>query len=303
VPFTRLSDRRVEDLEKQIHAVGHAHGLHNLFNPSVLAHRGVTYIAIRGNKAPLYRPFRSYLIELAPDRAPKLVDLSEAGSEIGIGPVADPKLLTLDDDVYVTFNTGHRLEGTNDVYLVKVSGGIGAFQRAQFSGRRRIEKNWAFFRHSDGGLAALYNLEPCQILHLTNENLGGSGDLVFEARKELAQSKRMHPVHVGTQLSMVDGSARALLIANVRFMAFRRAVYYGRLLEVDVESERVVRTGSKRMINSWRTFKRPQPRHNPSLFSATYFSGVFVDGDQLTASYGVNDVDFGIARLRLDELW
>lgn len=301
--FTQLVRHRDDVLESRIRQVGRENGLHNLFNPSVLVHRGVTYVAIRANEVPLYRPFRSYLITFAPDSEPRLTDLTEAGAAVRVAPVADPKLLVLDDHVYATFNTGHRAEGTNDIYLINVdAGSLGPFQRVQFDGRRRIEKNWAFYRNGAGELTVLYNLAPPQTLQHTGGRLGTDDTLIFESKHEIEHAEYMQPMHIGTQITST-GETSALLIANQRFTAARRAIYYGRLVELELSTATLTRIGRKRLINSWRTFRRPSPLHNPSLLTATYFSGVFFDGNQLTVSFGINDVDFGIAHCQAEDLW
>jgi hypothetical protein len=50
-------------------------------------------------------------------------------------------------------------------------------------------------------------------------------------------------------------------------------------------------------VHSWRAMLPQRKRYNPGLMSATYFSGITKLDGELVLGYGINDKDFGLAKV------
>jgi hypothetical protein len=280
-------------------------GLTNVFNPSVASLANTTYVTFRAAPRPGHKPFHGYLLRLEPNREAVLTDLAETAGDIELSKLADPKLVTLGTDVYVTFNTGTVHSGENDIYLQRVSPVPGLPQRCLYDGRRSVEKNWGFFQQPGGELRVLYALAPFTVLRLTRGELGVSETLRFEAERSSRIAGEFPHLHIGSQ-PLLDGHDRALVLANERVKIpprNYRKIYLGRLAELDLASGAVTRL-SPRLMHSWRSMVPPQrERHNPVLWSATYFSGLTRADDELLVGYGVNDKSYGVARIAEASIW
>lgn len=294
-----LCSYQANDLVSSVKHFASSAGIRGAFNPSV-AFVGDTLVAtLRGEERPGARPFRAWVLWGALGKKLAGASLTDAMAEHGVHPVADPKLFVAGEKVFATFNTGYVRTGINDIYVVEVFPNIGWPQRCVFSGRQRIEKNWAFFQSGSGDLAALYSAVPPQLLKLTQGELGTSSDLVFDG-SGIGLTNVSDRFTIGSQLAWVSES-EAMIVLHEKHRILNKRAYTGRLALLSI-SDRVldkleIRMGKTRLIHS-RIATLPQLRpNNPNLISATYFSGLAPSADGLVLSYGVNDRDFGIARL------
>ena len=282
------------------------HGLTNVFNASVAFSGETMFATIRALPASGEKPFRGYLIRFDADGGHELIDLATLVGDADLPKIADPKLVTLGDDLYLTFNTGHVRSGRNDIYLQRVSPTPGPLQRVDYAGRRDIEKNWAFALSPEGTLRVVYTLAPLALLSLSEGELGVSPTLTFTADRAAPLPKDFPRLHIGSQ-PIADGS-RIILVANqtVKLPKIMRKFYIGRLAEIDLASGELLRLSRRALIHSWPSMVLPQSRrrrHNPILWSATYFAGLTRDGEDLVLGYGVNDREVGVARVPEHTVW
>ena len=239
------------------------------------------------------------------------VDLSALMlEEWGIERVADPKLLTLDGQVHVTFNTGAYRHSPNALYLVQLTPQVGPPLRCELDGRQRVEKNWTFFRRR-GELVALYGLRPLIYLRLATRS---ADVLVFEPE---SRSSLEGPVDrgltIGTQ-ALDDGASLTLVAHEKRFWRGRR-LYVGRAASLDAETTgaggsqlpRRLSLGSRRLVHSLASTVPVEAnrRLNPRLLSATYFSSLRhdPDGEHVELGYGINDRAFNFVRIARSSLF
>lgn len=93
---------------------------------------------------------------------------------------ADPRLFSLQGKTYMVWNNGHTDDDTNHQYMVEVDSNTGkpagkAREIVLRSGRRKTEKNWAFFE-ADQQVWAIYSVTPHRILKV---NLNSSDSEVL----------------------------------------------------------------------------------------------------------------------------
>lgn len=292
VGIRRLGAERDNDLESRLAVLAERLQLRNVFNPSPVGHRGVLHVAFRAI-GPQGGRVRAYLARL--DEAADVVfDLTECANRFGIPFIADPKLLALDGEVYVTFNSGFSAGHPNTIYLQRVTPELEAPQECLLDDRQVVEKNWAFFEASNE-LRALYSLQPLVTLALREGQLGSDGPLTFE-RRNAQRSEGPVALTIGSQ--MIIEADRGLLIAHSKIKLGRKRVYVGHLVAVDLaKSEPAVYVSSTVLIDSWRALFPQRHRLNPNLWSATYFSGIARTPGGLLVGYGVNDSRAALARV------
>ncbi|HTL41898.1 MAG TPA: hypothetical protein VL294_10545 [Pseudolysinimonas sp.] len=300
---TRLAPTAVRDIEVSLSALASEHGLTNVFNPSPVFDGKTVHLAFRAESTPGERPFRAYYARFVDGVATEFVELSKVREKFSLLRVADPKLVKLGPEVYATFNSGHVHGAENDIYLQRVAPTAGPPQRCRFPGRARIEKNWGFFLTPDGDLAVMYRLSPLKVLEHVDGKLGTNDDLTFDEPGYVASSAHFPSVHIGSQpLPLPDG--RLLVMANRVFpVKVIGRFYAGRLAIVDPTAREIDWLGNAFFIHRFREMlPLPRTRPNPNLLACTYFSGLTTDGDDLVTAYGVNDLDFGIARIPARDL-
>lgn len=302
-----LERRRVPEITDLITQVARDFGLSNVFNPSVVSENGAWHATFRAAVGPGRKPFHAFLLHADVHGRTELTDLTALHDGADLTKVADPKLVVLNGDTYMTFNTGQVHSGHNDIYLQRVAPSLGPLQRCIYEQRRPVEKNWAFHTLPDGDLGVIYALAPFTALRLADGRLGVTDTLTFGAERAEPQFNGEFPgLHVGSQpLTTADG--RTLLVANQRFRLpppLYRRVYVGHLAEIDLSSSTLTRLSTRQLIHSRRSMFPPQrERHNPVLWSATYFSGLSRYGDDLLLGYGVNDKSFGVAQVSESSIW
>lgn len=276
------------------------HAAHNAFNPSALQHDGRSYLAFRHvGEAGGTAMEASLLVETDADDPPALTNLTQQLSAHGLGVIADPKLLVLDGEVWLTFNDGWSAT-QNNLYLMKVTPEFGPPLRCLYSGRVSVEKNWAFWS-SGGKISALYSVDPVRVLvaHYPTEE---ATEIVFSDREPLeSPAPALGQLTIGTQLSFQGD--RSFLVAHEKWRLGVWRTYLGRLVEIhNLEFEPKIRISSKRLFFSWRSLLGETPKHNKRLLSCTYFCGLSIEDDRALLSYGINDLHGGFSEVGLGEL-
>jgi len=299
-----LHRQQLDSAVEQLRRVVAAHNLTNAFNPSFAEISDLRFIAFRAQSFPEEKPFRAYVLRIARDGSQELTDLTERSGRLSIPKAADPKLVSLGAELYVTFNTGNVHQGQNDIYLQRIHPTIGAAQRCDFPGRRMVEKNWGFFSTPGEELRFIYSLSPMTLFRLAKGQLGTDDELIFEPEVETETSGRFPRLHLGSQPLLLEDQ-RALVVANQQWPipGLPRKIYFGRLAELDLHRGKVTRLSRRGLIHSWASMLPQRQRHNPGLFSATYFSGLTLVEGQPALSYGINDLSFGIATIAEQALW
>ncbi|MDQ0574565.1 hypothetical protein [Agromyces albus] len=299
--IVRLNGERYAALESRLDGLTARFELRNVFNPSDARIAGKTYIAFRAIPAAGGR-VRAYLASWSEDGSHELVDLTATAREHGIAFIADPKLVELRGQLYVTFNTGFSPVHDNSIFLQRVTPEIGEPQFCVLRHRQRVEKNWAFYVDQAGHLRAVYGLEPIALLHQTDGELGLGGDLIFEHSSPHIVPQTGH-LTIGTQM-IVDGNDSGFLIAHTKVHLGRKRAYVGRAISLDlsgtgqpVSKSRVI------LIDSYAALIPSRQRLNPNLLSATYFSGLRREAGHVIIGYGVSDARAAFARTEEKRLW
>lgn len=302
-----LSASRDEPLEGWVRAIAAAHGLTNLFNVSAVRRDdGTWHATFRAEDVPGARPFRAYWAVRAPGQVEAgptgLVDLSAVLADDGIARVADPKLLDLAGDVYVTFNTGFVRYGHNELYLMRLTPDPGRPWRCVVDERRAVEKNWAFYARPDGGIGAVYEATPRLVLLAAGSAPAPEEGVLRFVRVGAEPTGVRVPLSIGAQLE-TSSSGVGRFVLHQKWQLLGKRIYCGRMARFEYGDRPRLTVSPVRLVHSLRRVVPPLRRHNPNLLSATYFAGVVADADRLVLTYGINDLDFGIARVREDALW
>ena len=281
-----------------------ARGYSNVFNPSLARFAGQWHLAFRAEAHPGEKPFRALYTHSDGDGFSPPVDLSAALAHEGFPRIADPKLVTLGNHLYLTFNTGHLDGASNSLYLMRVWPALGVPQRCEVEGRQTVEKNWAFYLDPQGKLSVIYSLSPLVQLRHVRGALGSADALFFERASSTNGSVK--ELSIGTQLTFADAHT-AYLVAHEKPGLLGKRGYVGRLVRLtfDPQGKAALALSGARLIHSYRKLLSSTKRHNPNLLWATYFAGAVLadNSDILSLSYGINDVEFGFAELSLAHLW
>lgn len=275
-------------------------GDENVFNPSMAVHDGAEHVVYRCYGPGRSRPFRAVLLSRdVAGGAWRRTDLTARAQAAGVPVVADPKLVPLGGELWVTFNSGFS-DTQNELYLMRLLPEPGQPQRCVLQGRQPVEKNWGFVA-GPGGPVVLYGLGPLVLLHLESGDLG-AGDLRFAAAAGTAPVPGPR-LALGSQ-PVVRGDD-LLVVAHEKLWLRGRRGYFGRPVTVRgaLGPRPRVDVGRTRMIHSLAALRPRGPRHNPHLLFATYFSGLALEGGTARLGYGTNDRGFGFAEVRTDLLW
>lgn len=169
-------------------------GVSNVFNPSFYASSTLNIFAFRA----------------IPDGSGELVSfvsvedksgrtLSRISPELFQGMDArrliDPKVFTVGEAVYLTFNSGWIPSGRNDIFVMQVYPTLGEPKKVIYEARRDLERNWAFFSER-GEVYAIYQIAPLVILKLEKVS-ANSWSLVDHYRS--GDENLPHDLSLGTQ--------------------------------------------------------------------------------------------------------
>ncbi len=287
-------DRPDAGLRSRFAEVVRGVGVHNVFNPSfhegddvrVFAFRAipdgsrelVSFVSVEDRRGRT-------LSRISPDLFPN-VDAPR---------LIDPKVFTLGDEVYVTFNSGWVPSGGNDIFVMKVHPTMGEPRKVLYDGRRSQERNWAFFSEH-GEVYAIYQIAPLVILKLEKES-GDSWWMTDHLRQ--ARTDVPHDLTLGTQPSRHGG--RYYFVAHRKYRMRRKKLYLGRLCALDL-ADMAVTASDVWIAHSPESLRESEVKHNTNLFSCTYFSGLQASEAEITLGYGINDVDFGFSTWAPGEL-
>ncbi|EAS19995.1 hypothetical protein BBFL7_02395 [Flavobacteria bacterium BBFL7] len=267
------------------------------FNPSVVLCDESTYLAIRvcvsvksEIKAILYK-WDSY-------QNLEILDLSNyCESNLEVQKVADPKLFEIDKIVYCTFNTGFVGGSYNKLFLASISDFNNIIiKECFFKDRQSIEKNWSFFKKNNV-LHALYSVNP--LIILKSININENNKLIFE--KFYHKNSDLPKLSLGTQLAVI-GKDEYFMIAHKKMYLKNKRLYYGVPLILNTNDLKVTTAGSNYLIDSYKSLFGNRFKFNKNLISCTYFSGICVLYDEFIISYGVNDVDMRIVKVKKESL-
>ena len=296
--FFRTLKSKFTDESKSYEAALASTGLENIFNPSVCKHKGSVYISFRARSPRKGKKFDSFLLAISGiDCSAKLQNLSILAADDGIELVCDPKLLVLNDRLWVTFNTGwHKSE--NKLYLADLEGGYKGAIQCHFSGRQAVEKNWAFFTRGKF-VYALYSLDK-PILMAANISALADEEITFEKSGNFSVNGLRRGFTIGSQL--VKRGDNYYFVAHKKLFYFGKRIYFGVISRFSFEKKSCQRI-SPYLIHSIASLFGSTIKHNKNLISCTYFSGIqIVADDAVLLSYGVNDVDSGVSVLRVKDL-
>jgi hypothetical protein len=274
--------------------------LGNSFNPSFIKKDDVIYLSFRAKSNNAHSKFDAFLLTYdLKSRQSQLKNLSESTLCYNINPTADPKLTLIDNDVWLTFNTGYKING-NEVYLWQVNNRKAKPVACHYENRQRIEKNWGFFQHNQS-LYCIYSLADSMFLKSTNFN---SDTFSFAASGiKPAKLSTLHGYTIGSQ-PFRHSDGYYYLIAHKKFTVLKKRLYLGRLIRFRFEGGNShFQMARDFLSHSYKSLLGSKTKHNKNLISCTYFSGLNVIDNQLIASYGINDIDFNFANLAsIDEI-
>lgn len=276
----------------------------NAFNPSFQQHEGLLNIVFRHLGPDGRPPFHASVLktDLCGGIHQRL-NLTEHLSPFGIGVVADPKLVLLDGQLWVTFNDGWSAT-RNRVYLMQLSPIPGRPMECVLEGRQPVEKNWAFFVE-DESLKAIYSIDPLCILTapIPVESTGTihlEHDASASDRSETSDRPAIG-LTIGTQA--IRKNDDLYLVAHEKWRLSRWRAYVGRWVRIRRDTVRCeVEVSHKRLCHSYRSLLGSRKKFNKNLLSCTYFSGLTIDGDKVMLGYGINDVGLGFSELDIHAL-
>jgi len=203
----------------------------------------------------------------------------------------DPKIFTIDNDIYITFNSGW-CPGGNNIFVMKVFPNIERPKRVLYDNRQPQERNWAFFSR-DGEIYALYWINPLVILKLTEQTDATwkfvewhNGDAQPDVDKDLT---------IGTQIN------NSYFVGHGKLKRDKKKIYLGRLMSLDFDQKKI-NQGKYSLSHSFESLLKCKPKHNENLFSCTYFSGLQVNSIKVTLSYGINDTEYGFSTHEINDL-
>jgi hypothetical protein len=272
----------------------------NVFNPGTLIAKNILYVTFRAFDRG-FSKFHSFLIkyDLQKQLIEEEIDISEICNSYNIDICADPKLLQLDNEVWLTFNTGYSLS-PNSIYLMRVCESPGKPYQCLLEGRKTIEKNWAFFKSGDE-LQAIYSLTPFLKIFLYDKceerNIFFFKFINDQSLPVLFSKKRIN-LSIGTQLVKVGDTLH--LIAHEKIKIGYKRLYFGHFVTVK-NSNAVVHP--KRLFHSYKSLLGSKIKHNKNLISCTYFSGLMLYDKYFIVSYGINDITFDIKKIPQELIW
>ncbi|MFM6981613.1 MAG: polysaccharide pyruvyl transferase family protein [Microbacteriaceae bacterium] len=223
---------------------------------------------------------------------------------------ADPRLFQLLGKTWMVWNDGNRSDGNHQFMVeVTVDGALAPAAAAREitikDGRRKNEKNWAFFE-ADGKVWVVYSITPHQIL---------SADLTSSDTRVICQSEvavewnarysetfgalrgGAQPVRVGdrfinlvhSSFNMPDGRE---YVAAVYEFAAKFPFAPVRELPVPVKLNTPKPAADAVVENSL----------NPTTSHVVYPTGLVINGDKVNISAGVNDSDLSVIAGTLSDL-
>lgn len=263
-----------------------------IFNVSYVKHAGVEYYTARVSLDIKQKP--SALLIMKKGDVIECENLSNGLESQGILNVADPKLLLISDNVFITFNTGFS-ETCNDIFLCRIGPKLKPM-RCVLSDRNKVEKNWAFFNDS-GELFALYSVSPLVILKEKSRN---NEEIVFE--KVFSAKSHLENYSIGSQL--VKYLDEYLFLSHKKIYLFKKRAYLIRPMKLRRINNRFeINISRGFFVFSLFSLLGKFKKFNKNLISCTYASGLFLEDNNAFIGIGINDLAARLLVVKRDALW
>ena len=268
--------------------------LRYVFNPSFYCDDNVKIFAFRA--IPACNDYNVSFVSIEDKDGQSVKNISiDLFKELGGVRLIDPKVVKINEEFYVTFNSGWAREG-NDIFIMKVYPQIESPKRLIYKNRQAQERNWAFF--SEGSeIYALYWINPLKILKV--KNISHASWEMEDHYCEKGDSNFSNDLTIGTQL--FEHKDKYYFIAHKKFYFLRKKIYIGKFCTLNFNKKKII-TGKYWLAHSLRSLFGSSIKYNTNLFSCTYFSGLQVSSDSIKIGYGVNDIAYGFSTHRLKEL-
>lgn len=264
-------------------------GLSNVFNPSFYMTDDLKILTFRAIPDGDDR-LTSYVVVQN-----VMTNISADCLSLGCLQLIDPRVFQVNDEFWVTFNSGHVASG-NDIFVMKVHPQLEEPKRVVFNARQSQERNWSFFSR-DGEIYALYWICPLKILRLKQET-HSTWEFEEYFSEQPATLSGLSNVTIGTQLAEHDG--KYYFMGHGKHIVKGKKLYLGRSCCLDFDN-RSVSYGKRWFAYSKQSLHGDQTKHNNNLFSCTYFSGIQIVDGKVLLGYGINDVDYGFSKYSLCE--
>lgn len=210
-------------------------------------------------------------------------------SYLNVPRLIDPKVFSLEGDIYITFNSGHVIGG-NDIFVMKIYPNIEPPKKILYDKRQEQERNWSFFNYEDE-IYALYWINPLTILRL-EKSTENAWYFVDKYKKESRSfSSRMT---LGTQLCRFKN--KYYFIGHFKKKINNKKLYLGKIFNFDFIEKNIIPYDSF-VAHSFDSLFGEKYKSNNNLFSCTYFSGLNTFDDELIAGYGINDLNLGFSSI------
>ena len=273
-----LSSNKCEWLSEYTDSIFEKHNIVGAFNPSFDLGSGVlSFRGLEDNVMSSYVYVNSSIFNLSKDLSGKL----------GCKQLIDPKVFTIKDETYVTFNSGY-VKGGNELYVIKVFPEIGNPKKIIYKGRKDQERNWAFF-FNDGEMYALYWINPMKILKLDSKT---ESTWTFVDYFSDVDNNLPFDITIGTQLESFQN--KYYFVGHRKVIRDKKKIYLGKIGVFDFINKSVDYEGYW-VSHSLDSLYGEEPKSNKNLLSCTYFSGIQRVKEGFILGYGINDLKCGFS--------
>ena len=280
---------------KNFHEAISSINISNVFNPSFYIDEKVKVFTFRA--IPKREKSLQSFVFIEDKKGYSIMNISlEYSKKLGVNQLIDPKVIKDEEDIYITFNSGWNKNG-NEIFIMKIYPDTCSPKKIIYKNRQKNERNWAFFFEKDK-MYALYWINPLKILHLKSKSEHNYEFEDFYSDKEL-NTKINKDLTIGTQLYKKDSIY--YFVAHKKLFFLRKKIYLGRFCSFDFKNKRIS-TGKKWLAHSFKSLFGSKTKHNTNLFSCTYFSGLQIKDKHVILGYGINDVEAGFSRHKIEEL-
>jgi hypothetical protein len=165
-----------------------------------------------------------------------------------------------------------------------------------YENQRAIEKNWAFFL--DGSdLKAIYNINDAKVIATELQDKNDEFYFVDDHTKKSGSSE-LKNYSIGSQL--VDHEGQYYLALHKKIFYKGKRIYLGRLATFRHGDQYQADLLGPLLTHSFTSIFGKKVKHNKNLISCTYISGIEISDKHIFFSYGINDVNFGLAKMDLN---
>lgn len=280
------------------------HSLVNVFNPCFKDIDDRIFISFRAIDAnDINEKILSYLYCYKKREGTfEIKNLSAIAMRHEISVLADPKLVTLHDRLWLTFNSGWS-KTENKIFIWDLDALEKPPLECQYGGRNVIEKNWAFYSSgsSNSNVKVLYAADTMQVLDV--EWLSDVNSVLITNRNPLYVPKKgLRGYTIGSQIIEHDGAQ--YFMVHKKIIVRKKRLYLGRLAKIVVTGDdRKIILSKHFFSHSFFSLFGAKKKHNKNLISCSYFSGLDIVNNEIIVSYGINDVDCNISNLGESIQW